>query len=319
MDCPRWYFYLYVLGWDSMHPRPYLVFGEGMHAALEVLLQKGLTTDAGIAAYDAYLKVFNREYQVTGMGDIPEETSGIYSPGHAFATIGEYIALYEKEEMEVLHTELGGSALIDLGDADRPMRKIYFRMDGIIRRKDGIWCMEHKTSKKASNNRTWIGKWDLSFQIGTYSHVGHLLYPGQSQGVEINGILLATATKNDVAAGRETGNEYLRLPQRRSMDMLNAWLWNANQWYGQIETDFERLMSDCDESDPVMCAFPMNTQACTKYWGCPYRAFCGAWANPLRRADAPPMGFGLKRWNPQERAEQAKQFMVIGEPNDGKE
>jgi hypothetical protein len=313
MDCPRKYFYQYVLGWDSKEPKPYLVFGEGMHAAIEVLMQKGFSSDAGVDAYEAFLSVYQREYPSAGLGDIPPEASGIYSPAHALATIGEYLGEYQRDEdLDVLYTEIGGSVPIDLGDADHTMRLLYFRMDSVVRAADGVWSIEHKTTKLSNNMRTWLDKWDLSFQVGMYTHVLRLLYPDEAQGVKINSIFLALPTRADKDLDRETGNKYVRVPQRRSPDMMEVWLWNANHWFEWIELEFARL-DEARENDTMMAAFPLNTESCTKYWGCPFRAFCGNWANPLRHCETPPIGFGTRYWNPQERAEQAKQVLHLEE------
>ena len=49
----------------------------------------------------------------------------------------------------------------------------------------------------------------------------------------------------------------------------------------------------------LMC-FPMNTESCTKYFGCAYHDFCQAWPNPLQHCEEPPLGFKIEHWDPTE-------------------
>ena len=46
MDCPRQYFYRYVLGWSRQGSNIHLIFGEGWHRAMETLLREGYDTEA---------------------------------------------------------------------------------------------------------------------------------------------------------------------------------------------------------------------------------------------------------------------------------
>lgn len=310
MDCPRKYFYQYVLGWDSQSPAPYLTFGEGMHAGIEFLMNNGFSIDAVAGAYQAFLDVWREVYKEDSVPMLPDGSSGggVYTPAHALITLSEYAEEYERDaDAEVLYTEVAGTVPIDVSP-DRT-RVVYFRMDSILRIAGRIWSYEHKTTRQAG--RTWIDKWDLSFQVGVYTHVLYSIFgPENVEGVKINAIVLAAPTKKDQDEGRLCGNKYFRVPQRRTMDMMNVWLWNANHWFDWIEHEFERLAKS-SEGDTVMHAFPMNTESCTKYWGCPFRAFCTAWANPLRHADSVPIGFGQRWWNPQDRVDKAKQVVHL--------
>jgi hypothetical protein len=96
------------------------------------------------------------------------------------------------------------------------------------------------------------------------------------------------------------------------MEMMQAWLVNVNKWFDNLERDFDALASDSPSND-VMESFPLNTQSCTKYFGCPFIAFCTAWANPLRRCAAPPLDFKVSHWDPRDREKDATVKVQNGE------
>lgn len=93
--------------------------------------------------------------------------------------------------------------------------------------------------------------------------------------------------------------------------MMQVWLWNILQHMDMIEWNMDRLLQECKDEDPVMMAFPMNTESCTKYGRCPYFDLCTSWANPLHRCDAPPVGFKQEYWDPREEERTAKKVVHL--------
>jgi hypothetical protein len=91
--------------------------------------------------------------------------------------------------------------------------------------------------------------------------------------------------------------ELQRVPAFKTPDQMNNWLWTVNDIYDDIEREFDRL-SNCREYDTVMMSFPMNTNSCTKYFGCMFHDYCLSWQNPLQRASEPPLGFRQEFWDP---------------------
>ena len=53
------------------------------------------------------------------------------------------------------------------------------------------------------------------------------------------------------------------------------------------------------EDDPIMEAFPKNTESCTKYGKkCDFFDYCTSWHNPLREAHEPPVDLHVQHWDP---------------------
>ncbi len=283
MSCPRQYFYEYVLGWRSTSPSNHLVFGDAWHAAQEHLLLNGYTNNEVIIAFDKFLTIYRK--------DFPEDTDEIYSPKtpmRALASLGAYIDKYKEDhdKYEVLYTEIAGSTSI----TDDMI--IYWRMDSILRERRGdrkYISLDHKTSGK-NISRVWRDQWDLDMQMATYTHNLYCLYPFEDvKGMKVSGSFFLKTKLN-----------FERIPVYRSKESMQVWLWNTIYWMDSIKRDFI-LLEEATESDPVLMTFPMNTENCTKYFGCIYRDFCATWSNPLRNCQEPPLGFKIEHWNPMDK------------------
>lgn len=304
MDCARQYFYKHILGWVSEEKNHHLVFGEAIHDALEYM---------SIHGYDKFEEahaVLTETYRTHLPDDTTDHLREPKTPAYALLTLAEYAKEYKDtdKDWDILYTEIAGTVPINDGDV------LHFRMDKIIRNEEGVWGIEHKTGSRLG--RQWLDQWTLSFQISLYTHVLYCLYdPKEVRGIKIDGIIMKKPTKAHQSEGRLTGNEYIRVPILKTPDMMEAWLWNANSWLLDVEWNIDRIMVGAAEeatNAPVMEAFPMNTQNCTKYFGCPYRTFCNIWPNPLQHCDAPPVGFVEKWWDPSDREKKAANVVTLG-------
>jgi len=282
LECPRKYFYHYVLGWVSDKPNNDLVFGASWHKAMEYLLLNGYELRSVAEAADLFIGLYRK--------DFPEESDELFvpkTPSNAIEALSIYTNEYRNDhsEFEVLYTEISGTV---------PLAEdviMHFRMDNILKKikpEDGrsIFSLEHKTSGKGKS-RQWEDQWILSEQIGTYTHVIHCLYPPEEVlGIKMNGAFFL-----------KTKLDFARMPCYRNRESMQVWLWNTLLWIDAIRWNFDAL-SECNDSEDVLMAFPMNPQSCTKYWGCAFHDFCIAWPNPLRRCDHPPIGFKQEFWDP---------------------
>ncbi len=297
MDCPRSYFYEYVLGWRSETPNVHLEFGKAWHLAMEhLILTHGIegeyTKTAILNAYQLFLDYYRQFFS-----EAMDETNHPKSPGFALKALAEYCKEYDSDSFTPLYTEIAGTVPIAAN------KLLHFRMDSILRtgeegHAETIRSREHKTGSQLS--RVWTDQWTLKVQTGTYNHVLYCLYPEREvYGVEINGTIF-----------NKTKIQFQRVPARRTKESMRSWFWNINHWFNMITWEFERL-GECKESDPVMMCFPMNTESCTKYFGCKYHDFCRAWANPLQNIDEPPQGFMIEYWNPAEEEKEAKHIFRL--------
>jgi CRISPR/Cas system-associated exonuclease Cas4 (RecB family) len=305
--CPRRYFYEYVLGWRPETPSNHLVFGSAVHEALEHLLLNGYTDNEIIRAHEKFLTYYR--------GYFPPETDEIFvpkTPDNFFIVLAAYAKKYfqDLENFEVLYTEIAGEVALSNDHV------AYFRMDSILRNllNSKIFSLEHKTGSSGYN---WESQWDLSTQVGMYTHVLYCLYePEVVEGIRINGLLFFKVKKGWEQLARalplsvKPPFELRRYAAFKSNDQMQVWLWNTLYYLDQIRWNFD-LLKDCRERDDVMMAFPMRPVACGDYGGCPWHDFCLAWANPLQRAWEPPPGYKVEHWDP--RSLPTKHTFKLGE------
>lgn len=295
LDCPRQYFFSHMLGWRVDAPTHDAYFGESWHKSREHQLLHGYGDIKG--AFEAFTGHYRLEF--------PPETDNIYTPKdptNVFNALIQFAAdrqsdLLENEVVELdgkKMTEISGTVPVDEN------RVLYYRMDSIMRRKaDGkIFSWDHKSTKRMS--RQWRENFHLSIQNGTYTHCLYCMFPIEDVlGVEFCGTMfefLKRGSKNREAGYHVT---FERIPAFKTPDQMNVWLWNVIDKLDDIDRETERLFH-CKEEDAVLMAFPMNTNSCTKYWGCAFHDYCLAWSNPLQQAYEPPIGFRVEFWNPAE-------------------
>lgn len=298
MDCPRSYFYEYVLGWRQENPNVHLEFGKAWHYAMEHLIlchgRDGEYKPQAVAdAYDLFMNHYRKHFS-----EQMDDVTAPKNPSNALKALAGYSKEYAGEKYEPLYTEVAGT--VPIGED----KVLHFRMDSIIRTADGIRSREHKTGSQLS--RPWTDQWALKNQTRTYNHVLYCLFPEEEVwGIEINGVIF-----------NKTKTQYIRVPCRQSKAMMRVWFWNVNHWFNLIKWEFERL-AECKETDDVLMCFPMNTESCTKYFGCKYHDFCRVWSNPLQRLDEVPTGFKVEHWNPMDEDSNAKHIFNLpkeGEP-----
>jgi hypothetical protein len=287
MECPRSYFYEYVLGWRSEVPNLHLEFGSAWHLAMAHLLTQGYAEQSVIEAYVLFEQHYRKYFP-----DIMDEVNAPKNPGNALRALLQYVKEYAGDKQVVHYTEIAGTVPID----DKHL--LHFKMDSILEVEGQMRSREHKTGSTLS--RQWEDQWSLAMQTGVYNHVLCCIYPPeQVWGVEINGVFF-----------QKKENKFKRVPARRGTDMMNVWMWNTLHQLHMIDFEFERL-ADCKDEDRVLEAFPLNPTNCTKYFGCRYHDFCMVWANPLQHCYEVPFGYKVEYWNPADAEKTAKKVFTL--------
>lgn len=277
-DCPRGFFFSYVLGLRPDIPNVHLDFGSAWHDAMEEMLLRGKYDETAIAfAYHKFLNTYREAFP----DEITDQDRAPKNPEYAFKALRSYAEQYASDNFEVLYTETAGLVPIS------PERKLVVKLDSILRDKnDGkINSMEHKTT--GYNSSSWREKWHYMLQIESYTHLLYSLYPENEVGkVIING---ACFTKS-------RGFDGIRIPVYKSKKQMAAFLWNVNHWIDLIEWNYEQL-AQTSIDDPVMPAFPINCMSCSKF-GCRMGGICSTFPNPLRFAEEGLAGYKTDFWDP---------------------
>lgn len=298
LTCPRQFFYRHVLGWRPSGPQFDLVFGEAMHAALEQLYRYGFgnaygpehTATVQQLAYASFLNCYREQFDEETDDDHPAK-----NPYSASEVIEGYCIQYANEfdRYEVL--EVSGEKCVEVsGFAPiSQSQRIYFRQDCILqdRTTGQIFTLEHKTASRGG--RMWEAQWDLSIQVGTYTHALYSLFdPAKVFGVRVNGLIFLKRTQ-----------EFVRVPCEKTYPQMQVWHQMVQDWSWNLQRDLDSVQAETNAPpDNVMFAFALNPLSCTK-WNrlCPYHDFCLSWPNPLQRCDEVPLGFVQEYWDPQER------------------
>ena len=290
MDCRRKFFYEYVLGWRPEDPNVHLIFGSSWHVAMEALLLADYSVDSQAMAYVGAEAKYRESFpnEAADAANIPK------TPGYIKMALPRYTSQYAEadRDIKVIYTEIAGTVPIAAN------KVIHFKTDDILHSPDrGYWSLEHKTGSQ--NSGPWREGFSLKFQTFTYHHVLYCLYKEEEVwGVEING---AVFTKGK-------GVEFIRIPVRKTLPMLAAWLHLAEYQYDSIMNDYDLLLKQREDDEAMKC-FWQNTEACSSYSGCVYKNFCVSWPNPLQRVHELPVGFKVEFWDPRKMLEETKNVM----------
>lgn len=285
-DCPRQFFYEYLLGWRPSHPNNHLVFGQAVHEALEHIILNGYNANSVIAA--------SHKFEVVYRPHFPPETDDLYSPKTPYRFVDmliNYIQRYagDIEQFEVIKTEIGGQVHLteDI--------KLAYKMDTVLRdRETGLYCsLEHKTKGGNYIDKGYAIDHQMGTQCGTYTHVLNCLFPPE----KVSGVII-----NCMCFKKTKRPEYIleRFPIQLSNHMMHIWHTTTLEWIGNLILDLIKL-SNHSESDDVLSAFPLCGRACSK-WGrvCSYYHLCTSWPNPLQHLDKMPIDMEISFWNPLE-------------------
>lgn len=292
LECPRKYFYEYVLGWRPKEASVHLVFGSAWHKALEHINLNQRSSDSIKRA----MEIFSAEYRKAFPNPETDDLRKYKIPKNAFRGLLQYVERYASDEFEILATEVGGHIHIS------PERTMMFKTDLLARDIDGkLFVLDYKTASRYSS--VWEMQWQLDIQVGTYTHLG---YCSVKEEEEFKGFIIDGFFPHDPPRIKKSGepyagskdNEFHRVKIRKDPEFMLTWLFTVNRIRDHIEEEMNRLW-ECDTEDKTLKAFPMNPNSCGNYGGCPYHRFCSIWNNPLSRVEGlPPQGFKEEHWNP---------------------
>lgn len=300
MDCPRQYFFKYILGWDSIEPSIHLEFGIAWHYAMEAILNGGYTEENVVLGYTNFLTHYRQFWS-----EIYDADNAPKSPQNVLRAMFQYIEEYpnDHEEFDILATEIAGVASLDNSKITGQPMELFFRMDTLMKGERGYAALEHKTAKNMS--RVWLQDFMQSIQVGTYLHVLYSMYPAEEvDAVYINGFEPHNPPRtkqNGEPYANDTDNKFQRIPMRRSLSQMNDWFVTASSWMQDIERDTQMMVEEQDklEEQTVMVPFRKNVRSCTKYFGCPFADLCRAWPNPMREpVHICQPGFTIRHWDP---------------------
>jgi hypothetical protein len=290
MQCPRKYFYAYLLGWQPREPNIHLVFGTAWHLAAEHLLKTQYDEKEVEEAQFKFFNYFRDHFDSSRDRDFEPKTLA-----NALESIKTYAKRFKSDVVnyQVLGTEIAGRVMIG------PKHPMAFRIDAVLEELQyslgeihKVIVLDHKTSQRRMYY--WKDEWKMSIQILLYIYVAmciHGMSPDLEIGARVRGAFFYKA-KN---------TEYEEAPVDRTPNQMQAWLTSIRAHYDLLMSDMRILLSEDKVGNDEMEAFPMNEKSCFLYSRpCEYFDFCSAdgWANPLQKCDRTPKAFVVRQWNP---------------------
>lgn len=286
MECPRKFFFRYVMGWSPTKPSLHLEFGSAWHKAMEYLNINGRSSKNVISAWELATEYLRENYP-----DYGEVQKG-KTCSNMFSALRHYVKVYSADNHIRLHTEVAGTVPI----SDK--RVLHFRTDYIYQaemdlKHPAIYSIDYKTGSRLSPQ--WLNQWANSFQMNTYYHAMCAYYGyDKFKGMIVDGTHFTGELEKETP---DFSKIFVRVPIKKTEVQLKLWLYEANYWVDRIEDSMTTLKTASPHDDALYC-FPRVGGSCTKYAGCPYLNYCQLVPNPLKNVDMIPEGMTIRRWDP---------------------
>lgn len=273
---------------------------------MEIVWELILTTkQSQEEVYRAGRAAFEEEWLARGQElKLDMETEKLQSPRTAMVAaemlIGYVAARYRlKADYELVSIERPFIVPLDPND---PTLFYIGKIDKIVRQKAGkkrILGIEHKTttayraSERLKFKNTFLEGFSPNSQVDGYLYNLHMAFPGEVQGVWVDGALL-----------HKKEEDFTFIPIERQLQHLDAWLWEVRYYIDAIEANIKALEL-VKPDDKYMAAFPKNTNSCHDFnASCQFLELCKAWANPVGKPT--PKGYTLEHWDPLDHIDRSK-------------
>lgn len=246
ITCPQKYYLKFVLGLKKivLDERTIdLRFGQVVHKGLEYLYQGELSSRV-VGVFDEFEDLEGEKHKTKANGR---------------ELLSQYIEHYKEQDtgMEVLGVEINDHIMI--GDI-----KYLVKIDGIVRLRDNIYILEHKSTKKMSYN--YFNQFSPNMQISGYSLYAQLKY-GQCSGCIVN--VLQSGWRDRAYRGEPAGfhSKFQREVVNRTKEQLEDFRKNVKLWTDKLDDSLATLKEGADW-------FGKNEGACSQYRGCSYSELC---------------------------------------------
>ena len=306
--CPRSYYFRHVRNWRREGTNPAFAFGIAWHSAMDVVWgmlgasieNKRPSDEVAALAYHRFCESWKEEGYKLEHEMTPEELDDMMprTPMIAAEMIANYVE-HRREfisRSEVISIEQPFAVDLWGGVSSYGALIRYIgRLDKVVRKDARISVIEHKTTTsyqgRAPNHTfkyDYLEQWSPNSQVDGYLYSTHMLY-GQS----VKNVLVDAALVH-----KQCHDQFKFIPVERMLEQLDGWLIDARYWVSRVEDELNVLSKSRLDDDPVMTAFPKNTNSCFGMYGqkCTYHDLCKFWVNPEK--ETLPVGFIEEEWNP---------------------
>lgn len=320
LECPRKFFFQYMLHLKSNRPSIHLVFGGAWHYGLEcsynhiktnqesespVKLTAKELRDISIAGFDAF-------WALEGLELFDPDIIYPKSPARAYDMYNKYWKDFLLDDTEVKIIGVEEPFLIDLSLFDQEtdddgLPCFVGRLDLVTERPDStVEIIDHKTASMITKS-TSDGFYS-SMQTDGYLLAGHIYFDANPTVT----YSLAVFQKSKMAFSRLSFSKRKSAIDRYIADLTT----HVRAILKDIEayTEFSKL-SESASKHTIMAPFTRKTgYACTLYFSrCPYYDLCNARSNPATFAGTPPQGYEVNEWDPIKHEEKLKEQLKANE------
>jgi hypothetical protein len=307
LDCPRKFFFQYILHMRSRVKSIDLVFGSAWHYGLEITY-RAIMNGAKLSTIDATemsRKAFNLYWLIEGEPHFPDNDI-IFpkSPGHAANMFHEYWMsfLTEDSERKIVGVEIPFSLHLD---DDLP--SYIGRKDLAWIEKDQLSVVDHKTTKSIS--AITLPGFQSSMQSAGYITAGKLYFDKLPRMI----YNVALCQKSRIGFER-----FVVMLRDAACDrFLDDLMYHMQGILNELDT----LEDDLNAHKESKLYNPTSFKrcpgyACTQYFRlCPYFDLCQMRNNPLLWMEKPPTGYAIEEWHPEDH--DAKITKMLEEANKG--
>ena len=298
--CPRYFYFAHVRHWQPEEKSPALAFGAAWHEGQDVLWRRAAETldkKKRKSVIEEIAEAFTRSWIENGMLP-PDEMSpddiemlGARTPQNAIEMYYDYMDarehIFSDPSFKVISIERPFAVPLS---PDDPTLFYIGRLDKEFSYRNQTLCAEHKTTTSYKRNgpfrNDFIDQFSVSSQIDGYIYALRMEHGDKAAGVWIDGTLVHKS---------ERGSKFI--PESRSDEQLDSWLWETFGWLDGIFGNLAALAERKDDDTDYLPAFPRNTNSCTQYGRCRYLDICRVVANPEKLPE-PPLGYKTNPWSP---------------------
>ncbi len=294
VDCPRKFFFQYVLHLRSDKPNLDLVFGSCWHYGLECAYNMLMispdtpTSDLIEASRSGFTALWDIEGE-----SFNEDLSFPKNAGNAFNMYHAYWTNFYQRDKDKRVIGVETPFVINLGHG---LPNYIGRLDLTeLQNEEAIVITDHKTAKFA--NETTFAGYDCSLQSDGYLAAGYLYYDK-----------LPTLVYN-VAQVAKTKSNFFHHMVMKSKSLIDRTLYDIKHYVVQILSDLklyglelELDYPECNDRNYVQHSFHRSPgYACTMYFRrCEYFDLCHLRNNAISYGNKTPQGYTIFEWDPEE-------------------
>ncbi len=297
-NCPRYYYYSIVQGFQTRTESVHLTFGLLMHQSLEHYHHGKARGQSHADAMDFALSF---ALKATWNKDLKRPWDSGDSYKNRYTLLRSVVGYLDKYgENDALETVVlaSGKPAVELsfsfqsGFVSRTTGEDFLfsgHLDRLATLNGAAYIADVKTSKSELNARFWAGH-NPSTQFGMYLLAGQIVYKLPVQGLIVDGA--------QVLVGESRFDRHLITKDQFQMDEYYR---GTGQWLERMEAAADEALDISKSIMPstVTDAYPMNEESCTKYLGCDFQSICAR--SPHQRGQWLETGFKRRVWDPLQR------------------